>query len=92
MEHRDANLAALAALGPCKRKPLEAPGSGANQVPAHIHTVTFVVSYPVYCLNTSFCADVQEMFTYVFKINHIYKQSGVQSIWSFLNFSSFGFY
>ncbi|KAK7133282.1 hypothetical protein R3I94_015227 [Phoxinus phoxinus] len=32
MEHRDANLAALAALGPRKRKPLEAPGSGANQL------------------------------------------------------------
>ncbi|KAK2883551.1 hypothetical protein Q8A67_017188 [Cirrhinus molitorella] len=32
MEYRDANLAALAALGPRKRKPLEAPGSGANQL------------------------------------------------------------
>ncbi|XP_052441743.1 transcription initiation factor TFIID subunit 4 isoform X2 [Carassius gibelio] len=32
MEHRDANLAALAALGPRKRKSLEAPGSGANQL------------------------------------------------------------
>ncbi|KAB5539788.1 hypothetical protein PHYPO_G00093190 [Pangasianodon hypophthalmus] len=32
MEHRDANLAALAALGPRKRKPLEASGSGTNQV------------------------------------------------------------
>lgn len=32
MEHRDANLAALAALGPRKRKPLEASGSGPNQV------------------------------------------------------------
>ncbi|XP_065112811.1 transcription initiation factor TFIID subunit 4 [Paramisgurnus dabryanus] len=32
MEHRDANLAALAALGPRKRKPLEAPGPGANQL------------------------------------------------------------
>ncbi|XP_051511364.1 transcription initiation factor TFIID subunit 4B-like [Myxocyprinus asiaticus] len=32
MEHRDANLAALAALGPRKRKSLEAPGPGANQV------------------------------------------------------------
>lgn len=32
MEHRDANLAALAALGPRKRKPLEAPGLGANQL------------------------------------------------------------
>lgn len=31
MEHRDANLAALAALGPRKRKPLET-GSGTNQV------------------------------------------------------------
>uniref|UniRef100_A0A673MGW4 Transcription initiation factor TFIID component TAF4 C-terminal domain-containing protein n=1 Tax=Sinocyclocheilus rhinocerous TaxID=307959 RepID=A0A673MGW4_9TELE len=39
MEHRDANLAALAAPGSRKRKPLEAPGSGANQVPAHVHTV-----------------------------------------------------
>ncbi|GAA6095811.1 transcription initiation factor TFIID subunit 4 isoform X1 [Tachysurus ichikawai] len=32
MEHRDANLAALAALGPRKRKPVEASGSGTNQV------------------------------------------------------------
>ncbi|XP_077075791.1 transcription initiation factor TFIID subunit 4 [Siphateles boraxobius] len=32
IEHRDANLAALAALGPRKRKYLEAPGSGANQL------------------------------------------------------------
>lgn len=32
MEHRDANLAALAALGPRKKKPLEAPGLGANQL------------------------------------------------------------
>ncbi|XP_016100864.1 transcription initiation factor TFIID subunit 4 isoform X1 [Sinocyclocheilus grahami] len=32
MEHRDANLAALAALGPRKRKSLELPGSGANQL------------------------------------------------------------
>ncbi|XP_043074766.1 transcription initiation factor TFIID subunit 4 [Puntigrus tetrazona] len=32
MEHRDANLAALAALGPRKRKPLEAAGSGASQL------------------------------------------------------------
>ncbi|KAI7799503.1 transcription initiation factor TFIID subunit 4 [Triplophysa rosa] len=32
MEHRDANLAALAALGPRKRKPLEAPGPGTNQL------------------------------------------------------------
>lgn len=40
MEHRDANLAALAALGPRKRKPLEAPGLGANQVPAHVCTNT----------------------------------------------------
>lgn len=86
MEHRDANLAALAALGPRKRKPLEAPGSGANQVPAHVYTVTSVQSFPVYSLNTSYCADVQEMFTCVFKINHIYKQSVIQSIWSFLYF------
>ncbi|XP_046691868.1 LOW QUALITY PROTEIN: transcription initiation factor TFIID subunit 4 [Silurus meridionalis] len=32
MEHRDANLAALAALGPRKRKPLETSGAGTNQV------------------------------------------------------------
>ncbi|KAF4070839.1 hypothetical protein AMELA_G00278140 [Ameiurus melas] len=32
MEHRDANLAALAALGPRKRKPLESSGSGTNKV------------------------------------------------------------
>ncbi|XP_062857391.1 transcription initiation factor TFIID subunit 4 [Trichomycterus rosablanca] len=32
MEHRDANLAALAALGPRKRKPLETFASGTNQV------------------------------------------------------------
>ncbi|XP_076872311.1 transcription initiation factor TFIID subunit 4 isoform X2 [Brachyhypopomus gauderio] len=32
MQHRDANLAALAALGPRKRKPLEAPGPAANQI------------------------------------------------------------
>uniref|UniRef100_A0A8C1WXF6 TAF4B RNA polymerase II, TATA box binding protein (TBP)-associated factor n=1 Tax=Cyprinus carpio TaxID=7962 RepID=A0A8C1WXF6_CYPCA len=32
MEHRDANLAALAALGPRKRKSLEAPSSGASQL------------------------------------------------------------
>ncbi|KAL6486241.1 hypothetical protein MHYP_G00056330 [Metynnis hypsauchen] len=32
MQHREANLAALAALGPRKRKPLEASGLGANQV------------------------------------------------------------
>lgn len=32
MEHRDANLAALAALGPRKRKPLDTSGSGNNQV------------------------------------------------------------
>ncbi|KAA0708764.1 TFIID subunit 4B Transcription initiation factor [Triplophysa tibetana] len=32
MEHRDANLAALAALGPRKRKPLEAPGPRTNQL------------------------------------------------------------
>ncbi|XP_036438502.1 transcription initiation factor TFIID subunit 4 [Colossoma macropomum] len=32
MQHREANLAALAALGPRKRKPLEASGPGANQV------------------------------------------------------------
>ncbi|XP_051500895.1 transcription initiation factor TFIID subunit 4 [Myxocyprinus asiaticus] len=32
MEHRDANLAALAALGPRKRKALEASGPGANQL------------------------------------------------------------
>lgn len=32
MEHRDANLAALAALGPRKRKPLEVPGPRTNQL------------------------------------------------------------
>ncbi|KAL7871852.1 hypothetical protein SRHO_G00068350 [Serrasalmus rhombeus] len=32
MQHREANLAALAALGPRKRKPLEASGLGANQI------------------------------------------------------------
>uniref|UniRef100_A0A672PN75 TAF4B RNA polymerase II, TATA box binding protein (TBP)-associated factor n=1 Tax=Sinocyclocheilus grahami TaxID=75366 RepID=A0A672PN75_SINGR len=55
MEHRDANLAALAASGPRKRKPLEAPGSGANQVPAHVHTVASAVSYPVYERELVYC-------------------------------------
>ncbi|KAM9435725.1 transcription initiation factor TFIID subunit 4 isoform 1-T1 [Clarias gariepinus] len=32
MEHRDANLAALAALGPRKRKPLDSSSLGTNQV------------------------------------------------------------
>ncbi|KAI4899102.1 hypothetical protein NFI96_029751, partial [Prochilodus magdalenae] len=37
MQHREANLAALAALGPRKRKPLEASGPGANQVLMCLH-------------------------------------------------------
>ncbi|KAK1795905.1 hypothetical protein P4O66_009014, partial [Electrophorus voltai] len=37
MQHRDANLAALAALGPRKRKPLEVPGPGASQVLKCLH-------------------------------------------------------
>lgn len=45
MEHRDANLAALAALGPRKRKLLETSGSGTNQV------LTFVSVGECDCVN-----------------------------------------
>ncbi len=51
----------------------------------HMSIQSPLFSFPVYCLNTSFCADVQEMFTCVQNQSHL-NSLFKQSIWSFLYF------